>query len=462
MIGETDMIYNNALELIGNTPIVRLNSFDTGVCELFIKLENQNPGGSIKDRIGLSMIENAEKAGLIKPGDTLIEATAGNTGLGLALTAAQKGYKLLLVIPDKMSQEKISHLRAMGAQIVMTRSDVEKGHPEYYQDYALRLSREIPGSYYVNQFDNPYNPLAHETTTGPEIWEQMEHNVDAIVVAVGSAGTLGGLTRYFKRVKPDIQLVLADPAGSVLKDYVYTKETGPAGSWLTEGIGEDFVPPQFDDSLIKSAYTISDAEAFSAARKLLREEGIFAGSSTGVLLAGAARYAREQKEPKRIVTFACDSGNKYLSKMYNDHWLLDNGLLERQKKGDLTDIIARFHDDRAVITAGSADTLLQAYQKMKLYGISQLPVLQDDKVVGIIDEYDILTAFEDGDGGNFKHEVTDFMSSDLVMLKPGDSEKKLVFVLKEGYTAIVQDETQFYGLITKIDYINYVRMKRNL
>ena len=456
------MIYNDTLELIGNTPIVKINSFDTGGSELYLKLESQNPGGSIKDRIGLSMIKNAERAGKIKPGDTLVEATAGNTGLGLALTAAKKGYKLLLVIPDKMSQEKVSHLRAMGAQIVMTRSDVEKGHPEYYQDYALRLSREIPNSYFINQFNNPNNPLAHETTTGPEIWEQMERNVDAIVLAVGSAGTLGGLTNFFKRVKPDIEFVLADPEGSVLKEYHDTQKTGAAGSWLVEGIGEDFVPPQFTGALIGKAYTVSDREAFTTARKLLREEGIFAGSSTGVLVAGAVRYAQEQREPKRIVTFACDSGNKYLSKMYNDHWMLDNGFLEREKKGDLTDIIARSHNERAVITVKSGDTILQAYQKMKLYGISQLPVLNGDVVAGIIDEYDILIAFEGGNGSNFKRRVEEFMTSNLETLQPGDSVEKLISVLKNGYTAIVCDDKQFYGLITKIDYINYVRLKMNL
>jgi cystathionine beta-synthase len=456
------MRYNDTLELIGNTPIVKIKSFDTGKCELYLKLETQNPGGSIKDRIGLSMIESAEKEGKIKPGDTLIEATAGNTGLGLALTAAKKGYKLLLVIPDKMSQEKVSHLKAMGAEIIMTRSDVEKGHPEYYQDYALRLSKEIPNSYFINQFNNPSNPRAHETTTGPEIWEQMEHDVDAIVVAVGSSGTLGGLSRYFKKVKPDIDFVLADPEGSVLKDYYYTKEVGPAGSWLTEGIGEDFVPPQFDESLIRHAYTISDKEAFLTARKLLREEGIFAGSSTGVLVAGAVRYAQEQKSPKKIVTFACDSGNKYLSKMYNDYWMLDNGFIEREKKGDLTDIITRAHDERAVVTAKSEDTLFQAYSKMKLYGISQLPVLHDDKVIGIIDEYDILIAFEDGDESNFGRSVQDFMTANLETLKPGDSIKSLISVLKNGYTAIICDDRKFYGIITKIDYINYIRNKRNL
>ena len=325
------MVFNNVLELIGNTPVVEINHMNRGKSRLFLKLENQNPGGSIKDRIALSMIESAEKEGKIKKGDTLIEATAGNTGIGLALVAAQKGYKLILVIPDKMSHEKLSLLKAMGADIRMTRSDVEKGHPEYYQDYALRLSKEIPGSFYVNQFNNPSNPLTHENTTGPEIWEQMNHDLDAIVLGVGSAGTIGGLTAYFKKVKPDIELVLADPAGSVLKEYFYTHEVGKAGSWLVEGIGEDYIPVQCDFSLVKSAYSITDKEAFSTARELLLKEGILAGSSTGVLLNAALQYAQEQQMPKRILTFACDSGNKYLSKMFNDSWMSDHGFPGNEK-----------------------------------------------------------------------------------------------------------------------------------
>ncbi|MBP2646314.1 MAG: cbs, partial [Firmicutes bacterium] len=309
------------LDLIGNTPLVEVTCFDVGVCRLFLKLESQNPGGSIKDRVGLSMVEQAEKAGKIKPGDTLIEATAGNTGLGLALAAITKGYKLVLVIPDKMSQEKINHLTAMGVDIRLTRSDVEKGHPEYYQDYAQRLAQEIPNSFYINQFNNPANPLAHELTTAPEIWEQSDHRVDAIVVGVGSAGTLKGLTNYFKKVRPEVEIVLADPQGSVLVDYVQDKALPKAGSWLVEGIGEDFIPLQFDKSLIKKAYSITDGESFSAARTLLRKEGILAGSSSGTLLSAAIKYAQEQTKPKHIVTFVCDSGNKYLTKMFNDYWM---------------------------------------------------------------------------------------------------------------------------------------------
>src|ERR1700736_159532 len=293
------------LSLIGDTPLVEVTQLDTGPCQLFLKLENQNPGGSIKDRIALSMIEAAEAEGKLEPGGTVIEATAGNTGLGLALVAGAKGYRVVLVIPVKMSQEKISHVRALGAEVRLTRSDVTRGHHEYYQDVAARLAEEIPGGFYVNQFGNPANPLAHERTTGPEIWEQMRHDVDAIVCGVGSGGTLTGLGRFFSRVKPrrGIEMILADPTGSVLYEYVKTGKLGESGSWAVEGIVEDFVPMSADMSFVTDAFEIDDEESFATARELLRKEGILGGSSTGTLLAGALRYCRMQNQPKRVLTF---------------------------------------------------------------------------------------------------------------------------------------------------------------
>lgn len=314
-------VYGNVLDMIGNTPMLQLSKLNTGKSSLFIKLENQNPGGSIKDRPGLNMIVQAEKRGDIHAGQLVVEATAGNTGLGLALACRMKGYKLLLVIPDKMSTEKINHLRALGVETIITRSDVGKGHPEYYQDLAASIARER-GGYYINQFENPDNPAAHTLTTAPEIWEQMDHKVDAIVVGVGSSGTLTGLTAYFKKVSPQTEIVLADPKGSILADYINKKKLRQAeGSWYVEGIGEDYIPKLADFDLVTKAYEVTDAESFSAARLLLREEGILAGSSTGTLLSAALRYCQEQDTPKRVVTLACDSGNKYLSKIFNDEWL---------------------------------------------------------------------------------------------------------------------------------------------
>lgn len=319
---------HSVLGLIGNTPMVQLHNLDTGLCNLYVKLESANPGGSIKDRIGLSMISEAERTGRIKAGAVLVEATAGNTGLGLALVAAAKGYKLILVIPDKMSREKIYHLRAMGAEVIITRSDVAKGHPEYYQDMAERIAKETHNAFYVNQFENEANPLAHETTTGPEIFRQLEGRVDAVVCGIGSSGTLTGLTRFFRKAKPDVEMIIADPKGSVISDYLTKGSFGEAGSWYVEGIGEDFIPPIADFSLTKKAFTITDEESFSIARQLLRSEGILAGSSSGTLVAAAIKYCREQPHPKNVVTFVCDSGSKYLSKMYNDDWLHDHGFQE--------------------------------------------------------------------------------------------------------------------------------------
>jgi len=310
----------SVIDLIGSTPMVELKHFDTGPCRLFIKLESQNPGGSIKDRIALSMIRAAEDDGSLKPGGTIVEATAGNTGLALALVGALRAYKIILVVPDKMAREKVQHLRALGADVRITRSDVGKGHPEYYQDVAERIARET-GGFHANQFGNPNNPLAHYHTTAPEIWDQMDGNVDAIVVGVGSGGTLSGIGRYFAEKSPKTRMVLADPIGSVLAHFVRTGEIVEAGSWNVEGIGEDFIPDNADLALVRDAFYVSDRESMEAARGLLTKEGILAGSSSGTLLSAALRFCRQQTEPLRVVTFACDTGAKYLSKVYSDHGL---------------------------------------------------------------------------------------------------------------------------------------------
>ncbi|MBI5244139.1 MAG: pyridoxal-phosphate dependent enzyme [Elusimicrobia bacterium] len=450
---------DRTIDLIGNTPLLKAQRLDTGRCELFLKLENQNPGGSIKDRIALSMIEAAEREGEIRSGSTLIEATAGNTGLGLALVAAQKGYRLILVIPDKMSQEKISHLKALGAEIVVTRSDVEKGHPEYYQDLAEKITRETKNSFYVNQFGNPANPAAHEKTTGPEIWEQMEHRVDAVVCGVGTGGTITGLGRFFARVSPSTEFVLADPAGSVLAGYVRIKKIGKAGSWFVEGIGEDFIPPIADLSSVQKAYTISDAESFATARELLRSEGVLAGSSTGTLVAAALQYCRESREPGRVVTFVCDTGNKYLSKMFNDYWMADQGFLRKTAFGDLRDLVGRPFAEGAVSSVKPSDTLLTAFRRMQLYEYSQLPVIDGDEVVGILDESDLLLAVHE-DASNYCKPVRDRMTRDLVAVRTSTPLKELTAILNKGLVGLLYCGDRFYGLITRVDLLNHLR--RNL
>jgi cystathionine beta-synthase len=450
------MVADRALDLIGNTPMVRVAGLDAGPCELFVKLESANPGGSIKDRIGLSMIAAAEREGKLARGH-LVEATAGNTGLGLALVAAQKGYRLTLVIPDKMSQEKIFHLRALGARVVLTRSDVEKGHPDYYQDLAQKIARD-EGAFYVNQFENPANPAAHEATTGPEIARQLEGRLDAMVCGVGSGGTLTGLSRCFARELPRCEMVLADPEGSVLAGYVATGKLGKAGSWLVEGIGEDFVPRNADLSRVSRAYTVSDAESFAAARELLRKAGILGGSSTGTLLAAALRYCREQDRPKRVCTLVCDSGNKYLSKMFNDYWMADQGFVSRTSTGDLRDVISRRHEEGAVVTVGPRDALLVAYARMKLYDVSQLPVLDGERIVGIVDESDLLAAAAE-DEGRLRRPVEEVMTRRLTTVPPTTPVRELLPIFQAGMVPIVMDGDRFLGLVTQIDLLNHLRRR---
>ncbi|HEX3808835.1 MAG TPA: pyridoxal-phosphate dependent enzyme [Rhizomicrobium sp.] len=452
----------SALDLIGNTPMLELTHFDTGPCRLFVKLESQNPGGSIKDRIGRSMIAAAERDGLLKPGGTIIEATAGNTGLGLAQVGLLKGYKLILIVPDKMAREKIQHLRAMGVDVRMTRSDVGKGHPEYYQDIAAQVAKET-GAFYTNQFSNPANPQAHEETTGPEIWEQMEHDVQAVVVGVGSGGTLTGIGRYMRRVSPSTEMVLADPAGSILAPFIRTGKMIEAGSWTVEGIGEDFIPDNCDLSLVKRAYAITDKESVEAARELLAKEGVLGGSSTGTLLAAALKYCREQTEAKRVVTLVPDSGNKYLSKVYNDYWVIEQGLADRKLQGDLSDLIARRFDAGGTVTVSPNDTLLVAYNRMRSGDVSQLPVVDKHRIVGILDEHDILAHVEGHDefrAQQFQDPVRTAMTARLKTVQVKDKLEALAPIFERNEVAIVVDGEKFVGLITRIDLINHLRQTK--
>jgi len=454
-------IHASVLELIGRTPMVKARRLDTGPCELYLKLECANPGGSIKDRIGLAMIEAAERRGDLKPGATIVEGTAGNTGIGLALVAQQKGYRLILVVPDKMSREKIFNLKAMGAEVVLTRSDVGKGHPEYYQDLAARIAAETPGALFINQFGNPDNPAAHEFGTGPEIIEQMAEvgGFDAIVFGCGSSGTMTGLSRCFEKHAPHVELVLADPVGSILAQYINEGVlSDKSGTWLVEGIGEDFLPSISDFSRVKKAYAIPDAESFHAARELLEKEGILGGSSTGTLVAAALRYCREQSRPKKVVVLVPDTGNKYLSKMYNDYWMLDNGFLERPHHGDLRDLIMRPYAQRDTVVVAPTDLLTTAYQRMKLYDVSQLPVMEGDRLAGIIDESDVLLHVY-GDEARFRDPVSVAMVTKLEKLDVKAPIEALLPVFDRGQVAIVTDGDQFLGLITRIDLLNYLRRR---
>lgn len=448
-------IHQNILELIGNTPMIKVNKFDTGCCELFLKLENMNPGGSIKDRIGLMMIEAAEREGALKPGDTLVEGTAGNTGIGLALVAQQKGYPLILVVPDKMSREKIFNLQAMGAKVILTRSDVAKGHPEYYQDLAARIARETPHAYFINQFGNPNNPKAHAEITAPEIFSQMDENMDAIVFGVGSSGTMTGFSQYFAKAAPHVELVIADPVGSILTQYINEGTLSTkSGSWLVEGIGEDFLPSIADFSRVKKAYAISDQESFLTGRELLNQEGILGGSSSGTIMAAALNYCREQTTPKRVVAIICDTGNKYLSKMYNNYWMQDKGYIAREKHNDLRDFIARPHTTHDAITITPQNTLTAALQRMKMYDISQLPVLDNQYLVGLLDMSTLLKFMLDNKNNVGDALAQEAMQSNYPRIDKNDSLENLQLLLQQHNAVLIMDKNDFLGVVTAVDILS--------
>ncbi len=450
-------IPQTVLDLIGNTPLVELAGLDTGPCRLFVKLENQNPGGSIKDRIAISMIAAAERSGALPPGGTIVEATAGNTGLGLALVAAAKGYRLILVIPDKMSAEKIAHLRAFGCDIRLTRSDVGSDHAAHYMKMAARIAAE-GGFYHVNQFSNPANPLAHEKTTGPEIWEQTGHDVDAVVCGLGSGGTITGLSRFFARVSPGTELVLADPEGSALAGIIREGMPGPESSYAVEGIGQNCIPQIADLSRVRKAYSISDSESFETARSLLRNFGILGGSSSGCLVAAAIRFCKEQTAPKRVVTFICDTGNKYFSKMYSDYWMIDQGYIKRPQTGDLRDLLTRRYEEGSLITVSPEDSLLAAFQRMRLADVSQVPVIDEGQCVGILDESDVLFAVH-GHESRFRRPVRTAMTSRLETIPASATLEDVVRILDRGMVALVIEDEKFLGLITRSDLLAHLRRR---
>ncbi|KQS55814.1 cystathionine beta-synthase [Brevundimonas sp. Leaf363] len=454
---------SSPLSLIGKTPMVEVTRIDTGPCRLFLKLESQNPGGSIKDRIAVSMLDAAEAEGFLKPGGTIVEATAGNTGLALTLVGRSRGYKVLLVIPDKMSKEKIQHLRAMGADVRLTRSDVPHGHPDYYTDMAERLAQGIPGGFYVNQFANAANAEAHVKTTGPEIWEQMGGHLDAFVAGIGSGGTITGTAQFLKSVGSKAEIILADPVGSTLAGIVNEGVPGPEGSYSVEGIGQNFVPDTADMSLIDKAYSIPDSEAIATARDLLLKEGILGGSSSGTLIAAALRWCREQTEPKVCVTFVCDTGAKYLSKVYNDAWLAEQGLSDRPLHGDLSDLITRKYASGDMVVSGPDDSLDSAFKRMKSADVSQLPVIQEGRLVGILDDSDIVHIMNTDEitrQARFAKPVSSAMSRDLDTLQVSEPLDALIPIFDRDRVALVFEGDAFVGLITRTDLINHLSLNR--
>ena len=453
-------VYHSVLDMIGRTPLLEVRKLDTGPCRLFLKMELLNPAGSIKDRIGLSMIRAAEADGRINPDAaepvTLVEGTAGNTGLALALIAAQRGYRLIVVMPDKMAQAKVRHLRAMGAEVRLTRSDVQKGHPEYYQDLAERLASETPNSLYINQFANPDNVAAHERTTAPEIHAQIRASLgrdpDAFVCGVGLGGTLSGFARYFNEHAPDTRLILADPAGSILEPLVNRGEEVAAGSWRVEGMGEDFVPPVCEIDEADEAIAVTDHDSFAAARELLLKEGVLSGSSTGCLLAAALAWCRRQTEPKVVVTLACDHGAKYLDKVFAEPYLLEEGLSDRERYGDLRDLIPLPHERGEAPTVKPADSVEQAYKTLRLHNVQALPVIDPSHptaLVGEISEEGVLAALAT-DPDVFDRDVASVMTPSPPVVPSTASRRELAAALaRRPHAHIVRPSGEYLGLVPR-------------
>ena len=386
-------IKNNILEAIGNTPLVRLNRVTRGITgELYAKCEFMNPGGSIKDRIGMFMIEAAEKEGKLKPGGTIVEATSGNTGMGLAIAAAIKGYKTIFVMPDKMSEEKRQNLRAFGAKVVITPTGAAPDSPQSHYSVGARLAAETPNSFFMNQYSNLHNRETHYRSTGPEIWEQTEGKIDAIVIGMGTCGTISGLGRYFKEKKPSIKIVGVDPKGSILKELFETGKAGHANTYKIEGIGEDIKPGNCDFSVVDEIVRIEDKESFLMTRALLTKEGIFVGTSAGGAVVGALRYMSQVENPGRVIVILPDSGNRYLSKVFNDAWMIENSFLDKKVNNSIGDMIRVLHKTQKVVFAQASEKVEDVVKQMRDDGVSQLPVQRNGEVIGIIQETALLAA----------------------------------------------------------------------
>ncbi len=449
-------VFGDVIQAIGHTPLVRLNRIgkETGAT-FYAKLEYLNPGNSVKDRIAIQMIDDAERSGALKPGGTIIECTSGNTGMGLAMVAAARGYRTILVMPDKVSGEKIKALRAFGAKVITTPTAVAPEDPRSYYSVAKRLNQEIPNSFFANQYDNPSNPEAHLRTTGPEIWEQIGEALDAVVVATGTGGTLTGIARYIKPRKPSVRMVLVDPVGSILYEYFKTRKVAAAfKTYKVEGFGEDFVPGSLDIATVDDCYQVTDKECFMTARELTRKEGLFSGGSSGGAVCGAIKFAREHPECKTIVVILPDSGSRYLSKVYDDDWLRENSFLDEEETyGRLRDIVER--QKHRLIAARPGDGVQTIIRQMKQHGISQLPVLDGDRLVGIISEVDLLKALLQ-DPASVDRPVADLVDQNYVLVPPDTPVTRLASIFADGKIALVQEDGRIQAVLTKIDLIDHV------
>jgi len=451
-------VKSNILDAIGNTPLVKLNKLVGDIkATVLVKCEFMNPGGSVKDRIGIAMLDDAERKGLIKPGGTIVEATSGNTGVGLAIAAAIKGYKTIFVMPDKMSEEKIRQLRAFGARVVITPTAVEPDDPRSYYSVSRRIAEETPNAILAGQYWNQSNPEAHYQTTGPELWRQTGGMIDVFVAGMGTGGTISGTSRYLKEQNPGMITVGVDPIGSLYTEYFRTRQLGEAHGYKVEGVGEDFLPTTMDFSVVDDVIQVGDKESFLMTRRLVREEGIFCGGSCGLAVAGALRWIRANNLglDKTVVVLLPDSGSRYLSKIFSDDWMRENGFLE---SGSVSELMAT--RNRSLVTANCNDTVGAVIGRMKGDSISQMPVVDDaGKLMGLISEIDMLNYMLGGEGA-VDHPICDIISRDVATVRPDTSLDMLSEIAGKGAVAVVvNDDEQPIGIITKIDIIDYLASK---
>ncbi|MCA9682601.1 MAG: cystathionine beta-synthase [Myxococcales bacterium] len=444
------------VDAIGKTPIVKLNSVVGDIeSEIYVKVEYMNPAGSMKDRVGLNIIRDAEERGMLGPGGTIIEATSGNTGAGLAMVAAIRGYKCIFVMPDKMSQEKVDGLRAYGAKVVICPTHVEPSDPRSYYSVARRLVEETPGAFYSNQYHNPANPESHYLSTAPEIWEQTQGDFDAFVAGMGTGGTLSGCGRYFKEKNPEVRIVGVDPVGSLYYEYVKTGRLTKAFSYYVEGIGEDFLPSTMNLDILDEVVQVDDRECFLMTRELVRREGIFCGGSCGAAVMGAIKYARGLKSPQKILVLLPDNAQKYLSKVFNDDWMRSNGFLEdREDEGTVAHILKG--KPHKLITVGADTSVREAVSTLKQHGISQLPVLDDNgRHCGIVAEIDLLNFLVEHEGA-LDTKIGELVESDYATVTPHTRITLLKRIFNDAKVVLVTENDQLRGLLTKIDLIDYL------
>lgn len=449
-------VHDSVLQCIGDTPIVRLNKVTAGLqANVFVKLEYLIPGGSVKDRIAVRILDDAERDGAIRPGGTIVEATSGNTGAGLAITAAVRGYQCIFVLPDKQSEEKRAALRAYGAKVVITPTNVTPEDPRSYYSVSRKIAEETPNAFYANQYHNPSNPEAHYDSTGPEIWEQMDGKIDVFCAGLGTGGTVSGTSKYLKEHKPDLRVVGIDPVGSLYYDYFRTGQLTEPFSYVIEGIGEDFLPSTMDFQYVDDVVRVQDKESFQMTRRLAREEGIFAGVSSGAAVVGALKWVRaNDREGMNVLILLPDGGARYLSKVYNDQWMAEHGFLEEEKRlGTVADILEGL-GRRPVVTVPDTTVATEAIGLLKLNGISQVPVLRDGKVIGVLHERNLLEAALQQ--APVPKRAGELATHDFCVVDRSTEVGVLSGLLRQFRIALVMEGDGLTGVITRIDLIDFI------